>query len=128
MQASRRTSTYIIDIPKHGAVQQIAAQTTSSASCYQPSCRYHLPIGRLPSFMYFRLLQKCCSDLTFYILNNQTISCLLTHLLFSDLYSAVGVSSPYGYFHICSITAKMQSVKRSNRFSSKRRETSQKIV
>jgi len=58
MQASRRTSTYIIDISKHGAVQQIAAQTTSSASCYQPSCRYHLSIGRLSSFMYFRLLQN----------------------------------------------------------------------
>ena len=58
MQASRRTSTYIIDISKHGAVQQIAAQTTSSASCYQPSCRYHLSIGRPSSFMYFRLLQN----------------------------------------------------------------------
>ena len=73
-------------------------------SAFLPISSFHRPaviVYVLPS------IAKCCSDLTFHILNNQTISCLLTHLLFSDLYSTVGVSSPYGYFHIYSITAKM---------------------
>nr|DAL91641.1 MAG TPA: hypothetical protein [Caudoviricetes sp.] len=35
---------------------------------------------------------------------------------------------PFGYYHIYSITAKTLSVKRSIRFSSKRPETSWKIV
>ncbi len=57
--------------------------------------------------MYFRLLQNVVSDLTFHILNNQTIPCLLTHLLFFGfIFDRWCFRHLTAIFHICSITAK----------------------